>query len=85
TCWDGGSVTSNQCLVDIIGAPSKYRFNATAGVGGNISNLGTCLIYQGDQLTYYFTPEKGYEVKKIYVDGVALTGSDFENAIDNGY
>ena len=47
-----------------------YTFTATAGVGGTISPSGTLQLAAGTTQVFTFTPNAGYSLKDITVDGV---------------
>ena len=64
---------------------SKYTISASANEFGQISPSGTVYYDQGSSQTYTFTPNLGYHVDKILVDGTYLTGQTLESAINNGY
>lgn len=57
--------------------PSAPFFNiiATAGLHGTISSMGTTTIQQGNNQTYTITPDAGYDITSLTVDGVATTTS----------
>lgn len=63
-----------------------YTINAIAGNGGNITPAGvTNMFYNGNQ-TYTITPETGYHIVDVYVDGVAqgaVTTYSFTNVQEN--
>jgi hypothetical protein len=48
-----------------------YTITATAGANGSITP-GTTTVNCGDNQTYHFNPELGYEIDKVTVDGVTL-------------
>jgi hypothetical protein len=64
-------------------------FTVTASVSGNngtISHSGVNTYNSGSNSdTFAFTPDAGYKVDAINVDGVALTGTDLSTAISSGY
>ncbi|MBO5021931.1 MAG: InlB B-repeat-containing protein [Clostridia bacterium] len=62
-------------------------FTITASKTGNgyISPAGTTTRDYGGKVKYTFTAEEGYQISQILIDGIALTGTDLENAIANGY
>ncbi|MCR4964689.1 MAG: fibronectin type III domain-containing protein [Bacteroidales bacterium] len=50
----------------------QYTINATAGNGGTITPSGvTNMVYNGDQ-TYTITPNAGYSIADVYVDGASV-------------
>lgn len=59
------------------GAPSgtvtpSYTVSASAGEGGSISPSGKTSIDKGDDLTFAITPDEGYVVDDVLVDGVSV-------------
>ena len=65
----------------------KYEITAVAGEGGTISNPGAKEVEEGESITYTITPEDGYKVSKVLVDGYEEELVDgtytFENVTDN--
>lgn len=64
---------------------SSYRITASARGNGSISPAGENFVTYQDQLLFTFTPNTGYHVGSIIVDGNPLTGSALTNAIASGY
>lgn len=65
---------------------NTYSITATAGANGSISPSGTSVVNCGDDLSYTFTPDSGYAVQDVLVDGVsvgAVTSYDFINVTGN--
>ena len=52
--------------------PVTYTIEATAGVGGSISNPGQTQVVEGQSITYTITCEPGYQVAQVLVDGQAV-------------
>jgi hypothetical protein len=52
-------------------APDTYTISASAGSNGSISPAGTTTIAYGQSQTYTFTPDAGYHIVKVVVDGQA--------------
>ena len=48
---------------------AAYVISASAGPGGDISPQGDISVYEGGDQTFSFTPEAGYSVAEILVDG----------------
>ena len=72
----GGSVTPVK----------KYTIDASAGRGGEISPEGTVRVERGGDRTFRITPDEGYEVADVLVDGEsvgAVTRYRFENVREN--
>lgn len=47
----------------------EYLFTATAGPGGSISPTGETPVTAGETVLYRFTPNDGYGIKDVVVDG----------------
>lgn len=58
--FDSGTFSMNRFLNYI---------TATAGTGGNISPTGTISVSAGSNKTFAITPETGYEINDVEVDG----------------
>ena len=61
---------------------SYYTIKATAGAGGSISPSGNVSVREGDDQTFTITPDKGYAVANVKIDGKsigAVKSYTFEN------
>ncbi len=47
----------------------KYTITANAGEGGSISNEGRTTVKYSNNITYTITPDDGYEIEAVIVDG----------------
>lgn len=47
----------------------KFTVTATAGVGGSITDEGKTKVKYNDGITYTITPDDGYEIDSVMVDG----------------
>jgi hypothetical protein len=56
--------------------PSKFKIEAQAGSGGTVSPSGTVAVYQSSNRTFTFTPNSGYIVKSVLVDGISAGRSN---------
>ena len=59
-----------------------YTIKATAGAGGSISPSGNVRICQGESQTFTITPNKGYAVSNVKIDGKSIGAVEsytFEN------
>ena len=78
-------LTSNHTISAIFAA-SEYEITAMAGGGGTISDMGTTtLVYNGSK-TYTITPNPGFHVNNVYVDGYpvgAVSTYSFNNVTAN--
>ena len=65
---------------------SNFSITATAGANGTISPAGITVVGVGTNQTYTFTPNCGYTVQNVIVDGVAqgsLSSYTFTNVTAN--
>ena len=61
---------------------SDYTIKATAGAGGSISPSGNVSVREGGDQTFTITPDKGYAVANVKIDGKsigAVKSYTFEN------
>ena len=61
---------------------SYYTIKATAGAGGSISPTGSVSVREGRDQTFTITPDKGYAVSNVKIDGKsigAVKSYTFEN------
>ena len=49
-----------------------YTIKASAGANGSISPAGWCSVVENGSQTFTFTPDKGYTVAKVLVDGKSV-------------
>lgn len=56
-----------------------YKVTATAGKNGNISPNGVVNVNKGDDKTYTFTPDSGYKIGTVTVNGTTkiITGNTY--------
>jgi len=60
----------------------NYTIKATAGAGGSISPSGNVSVREGGDQTFTITPDKGYAVANVKIDGKsigAVKSYTFEN------
>ncbi len=55
--------------------PTTHTILATAGSNGTVSPLGSTTVTQGTDQTFTITPDSGFEVATLTVDGVTTTAS----------
>jgi hypothetical protein len=63
-----------------------FTINASAGLGGLISPSGTTAVNSGESKTFTITPDKGYKISDVKVDGKpvgAVSTYTFTNVTDN--
>ena len=53
-------------------APNAFTIEATAGVGGSISPAGNVSVRAGGDQTFTITPDTGYTVSDVLVDGQSI-------------
>jgi len=71
--------TSIEVTGDIVFTPQyKPTVVATSGKGGSTTNPGTTVVEMGDKMVFTFTPEPGYTIGPVTVNGQVVT------PIDNG-
>ena len=56
-----------------------YVITATAGANGEIDPSGDINVEEGDNQTFYFYPDSGYDIDVVYIDG-----SSNPEAVENG-
>lgn len=65
---------------------TQYTITANDGTGGSISPAGATSVYKGDSPTFTITPNSGYQIADVKVDGesVGVVASyTFENVTAN--
>ncbi len=55
------------------GSAASYKITATAGTGGSISPAGITTVAEGGSQKYTITPDSGYVIKELLVDGQKVT------------
>ncbi len=74
--------TMSLAIAPSVFAAEEYKITAGAGAHGSITHAGTTNVAQNGSLTYQITPDAGYEINEVLVDGVsqgALDSYTFEN------
>jgi len=72
---DGYIVYSREPLVN------TYTITATSNGYGSVSPEGSSIVSDGASITYFFTPNLGYYIKSISIDGAPLNGSELTDAL----
>ena len=70
----------------VTGGATNYTINATAGTGGSISPAGSTSVNSGASQAYTITPNSGYTISGVTVDGVsagAITSYTFTGVAAN--
>lgn len=50
--------------------PTSHTISVTAGKGGSVSPKGQVSVSDGESQTFTITPDEGYEIREVKVDGV---------------
>ncbi|SSC13327.1 conserved protein of unknown function [Mesotoga infera] len=72
--------------VNVILTKKTYTITATAGAGGNINPAGSVQVEHGSNRLFNITPNTGYEIEDVKVDGVsigAVSTYNFTNVTTN--
>ena len=68
------NITSNhEVLVTFKQKTNEYAISVNTGNGGSANYSGEVVVNQGDNLQIVFTPNSGYEIDTLTVDGASLT------------
>jgi len=92
--WSGGCSGTGTCTVTMNSARTvtatfilkTYAITASAGAGGNISPYGSVPVNYGASKTFTITPNTGYHVTNVVVDGSsaeAVQSYTFYNVTSN--
>ncbi len=80
------NVTANHTIAATFTATATYTITSTASAGGSISPSGSTIMNQGVSQTYTITPNAGYQIADVTVDGKsvgALATYTFNNVTAN--
>ncbi len=87
TSYAFNNVNANHTIsASFIAAGGTYSVYSAAGPHGTISPLGQTVVSGGANITYTITPNTGYRVSVVYVDGVsvgAISTYTFSNITSN--
>ena len=67
--WGAWSDESNSVKPTGSSAPTTYSIAASASAGGTISPAGTTTVSSGGNQVYTFTPNSGFQILSVLVDG----------------
>jgi hypothetical protein len=56
--------------------PNTYTITATAGANGSISPSGSVTVTEGDDQVFTITPNTGYHILDVLVDGASVGAVD---------
>jgi hypothetical protein len=79
------NITSDH-TIEATFEPTTFTIAASTGSGGSISLSGTIIVNYGDSKTFTITPDKGYKISDVKVDGKsvgAVSTYTFTNVINN--
>lgn len=79
------AVTGNKTITATM-QKKTFTITASAGANGQISNAGNSTVEYGATKTYTITPNAGYEVDNVVVDGMnmgSVTAYTFTNVVNN--
>lgn len=85
TEYEFTNVTSDQSI-EAIFEPITHSITATSGDNGSIDPEGAVMVNQGDDQAFAFTPDEGYEVDDVVIDGNpqgAISSYTFSNVNAN--
>ena len=75
-------VTIDHTMTASFVPTNGYTITSTAGTGGSISPSGAVTVIEGDDQSYTWTPNAGYEISDVLIDGESqgkITTWKFEN------
>ena len=58
--------------IEAVFEPVSYDITASSSTGGSISPSGTITVNYGDSKTFTITPNQGYKIKDVLVDGTSV-------------
>ena len=68
-------ITFSQLRTSFRSTPSGFSITVTAGPRGTVSPNGIVNVQEGQSLTFNLTPDAGYEIRDVKVDGVSVMGA----------
>ena len=68
----------------VIWQTEAHTITATAGEGGTVDPSGEVVVAEGADKTFTITPDKGYEIVEVVVDGQAVDLTDVVNEDGTG-
>jgi len=66
------NVSDDHVITATFTAIPSYIINATAGTGGSIDPLGNVTVYDGDDQTFTITPDPGYHIHDVLMNGFTV-------------
>ncbi len=86
TSYSFSNVQANHTISATFQAPATFTITASAGANGSISPSGNVVVNQGANQTFTITPNSGFAVSGVTVDGTsvgAVTTYTFSNVQAN--
>ncbi|MFH1377209.1 MAG: hypothetical protein ABIH86_00465 [Planctomycetota bacterium] len=82
TSYEFSTITASHSISAVF-AIDTFSITANAGIGGTIDPSGTTVVNYGDDLSFAITPDAGYHIADVVVDGLSVSAvSTYEfNAI----
>ena len=82
TSYTFNNVTTNHTIFVEFGVIYDFSISATAGPGGTMAPLGLWFADYGDDVTYNITPNPGFQIADVLVDGVSVGAVNSYSFID---
>ena len=77
-----GNKTSYSMASAYAREPVKYKVEVIISGGGSVSPA-SCEVNEGEDVLFEFTPQEGYQIKKILIDGRAVPFVNNEYTLEN--
>ena len=61
-----------------------YEIKASAGAHGTIEPNGTISVQEGESVVYKITPDSGYHISDVFVDGTRVIGAELAHIVNTG-
>lgn len=68
TSYTFSNITANH-TIEAVFEKQKFKVSASTGENGQISPIGDSLVGYGASITYVITPDEGYEISDLKIDG----------------
>ena len=81
--WSGGGCggtgacvvnLTNDTVVTATFTPKQYSITAITGANGSITSVGTTTVSYGGSQSYTITPDTGYDIADVQIDGSTYAG-----------
>ena len=80
------TIDANRAVTATFAATAAYTLTPTVGTGGTMSPNTVQTVLQGGSMSFVITPDAGYRVADVTIDGVSLGGVstyEFTNVASN--